>query len=346
VYETCSGTSRLEGVVVPRVVSLEGKPLDLQVFAGPTSHAMQEKVAGIFKEDVILGPLEPHGKGVFVYQTGPMAVATEPVEVLSRVEVTHGKEKIAGYVAKRLTTGEDLRLDVVPGLKKLAQIGQGHYALPTGLVFMPIEGKQVRVADSPEHVGLAQLEKVASRREEVILHSNDPDNYWLSGANAHDAFAGRSLDRADAEFALGALGVAPKQMKPLMEKAASEGRVTIPHSRAVLPEEALQAAFLVKSAGAVKKVPDLRVDLVKEASVLIDKETCDAILSLGFVTPENVAVYVDYLPELEKVSSRLAEILVASRLGMDDVKESAAKNALTQLSTVIEGLREVQAKIQ
>ena len=55
---------------------------------------------------------------------------------------------------------------------------------------------------------------------------------------------------------------------------------------------------------------------------------------------------LDYLPELEKVSSKLAEIVIASRLGMDDIKEVAAKNAMSQLSTVIDGLNSLQSKIR
>ena len=47
---------------------------------------------------------------------------------------------------------------------------------------------------------------------------------------------------------------------------------------------------------------------------------------------------------LEKVSSKLAEILVASRLGMDDIKEVAAKNAMSQLTTVIDGLSSLKSK--
>ena len=92
-------------------------------------------------------------------------------------------------------------------------------------------------------------------------------------------------------------------------------------------------------------VTDLKTNLIKEASVIVEKETVDSILALRFLTPENVGMYVNYLPELEKSASKLAEILVASRLGMDDVTEVSAKNALSQMSSVIEGLKSLQSKI-
>ena len=93
-------------------------------------------------------------------------------------------------------------------------------------------------------------------------------------------------------------------------------------------------------------VDHLKVDLIKEASVIVDKETVDSILSLRFITPENANLFVNFLPDFEKTASRLAEILVASRLGMDDIKETAAKNAMSQLTSVIDGLRVLSSKVQ
>ena len=80
--------------------------------------------------------------------------------------------------------------------------------------------------------------------------------------------------------------------------------------------------------------------------MVVDKETVDSILSLQFMTPDNVGMYVDYIPELEKTINKVAEVLVAARLGMDDVKESAAKNAMSQLGAVLSGLANLRDKVQ
>ncbi len=87
-------------------------------------------------------------------------------------------------------------------------------------------------------------------------------------------------------------------------------------------------------------------ELCKEASIAVPKESADAILSLNFMTPENASIYVNYLPILEKTSSVLAELLVASRLGMDDVREAAALNAMTQVNAVVKGLSQLGEKVQ
>lgn len=118
---------------------------------------------------------------------------------------------------------------------------------------------------------------------------------------------------------------------------------------------------LEKAASVVRLRPEsLRADLTKEvalltspkaeslwkqASVTLGKESVDSILALNFVTPENASIYVGYIPELEKVASKLAELLVASRLGMDDVRESAAKNAMTQVNAVVRGLEGLRERI-
>lgn len=353
-WSTWSGDRKVVGIAVPRMVSLDGQALDLQVLAGAAEHAMQEKIAGVFEGDVNLPAVRPMGEGVFVYQVGATGLATEPVVITARATLGE-KEKTAEYHGHRSTTGQPIVLEVVPGLKKIAHVREGRYAIPDTLKFLPLRGSLVEVADTPDLAETFELDKLASVST-TRLHCNGPDSYWLSGENAHSAFAGKLLSDVDTLFALGALGVPEKQARPFMEKAASVGEILIPKTRLVAEESEVHEAMMQKVASAFRKVPALRVDLVKEAAALAipsgkekvaaDRETVDAVLSLGFITPENVAIYIDYLPELEKVSSRLAEILVASRLGMDTVKENAARNALTQLSTVIDGLQKLQQQVQ
>lgn len=349
VWSTRLGDQSISGVVIPSMVSLDGRVSDLHVFAGQGVHSMQEKVAGVFERDVQIPALPPRGEGVFVYQVGAAGFATEPVVIQSRATIGD-KEKTAEYHGYRSINGEAIILEVVPGLVKIASMGKGRYAIPDSMHFLPLQGKMRTVASSIEDVPLEQ-EKVANMALTQLHHNGTC--YWLSGDHA-EPFRGADLDAAGAEFALGALGVIEKQAHGLMEKAASAGSVSL-RSRPTYTEETRSTVYLLKTAAAFRQVPDLRKDLLKEAAILAlpgiektaaDKETVDAVLSLGFITPENVALYVDFLPDLEKVSGKLAQILVASRLGMDMVKENAARNSLTQLNAVIDGLQNLQARIQ
>jgi hypothetical protein len=89
----------------------------------------------------------------------------------------------------------------------------------------------------------------------------------------------------------------------------------------------------------------LRVNLVKEASVIDDPEAVDTVLSLNFINEDNLGDFVNSIGDLKKVSSKLALLLTTSRMGLSDVDESAIKKAMEGLETVIEGLENVKTAI-
>ena len=353
-YRTYVAGEEVEGIAIPHVVDFDGRDLGYQLFVGPESHAMQEKVAGVFLGHTKIASNRPKGLGVFVYQEGDQALAYEPVRV------TH-ISKVAGVSqihATRMSTGMPLRISLVNGLQKAASIGDHEIALPASVRFLSL-GKSTRVPSDPGDLAAMTQEKVASAASVKLV--SDGFLYSLRGEHAKLAFAeGFMLDH-ETEFALCALGLTGTQAQHLMKQAATRGEAVAARTRAVIPEGVRGMESMQKAAHVVRSTPDLRVDLTKElallcapkgqelwkqASVVLSKETADTILSLGFVTPENASLYVNYLPELEKVASKLAELLVASRLGMDDVRESAAKNAMTQVNAVIRGLENLRERIQ
>jgi len=353
-YRVSSGGASVDGFVVPHVVDFHGKPLGYQMFMGDASHSMQEKVAGVYIGQATLPDIRPQGIGVFIYQDGPAAVAYEPVNVLQHVKVAG----VVSYLCTRMSTGEALKVSVVPGLQKAAFVGDGQLAIPESLTFFPLRGDtSQKVSSTPHAATLQQQQKIASTSATLV---SDGSCYQLRGEMAA-AFSQEMLDDAQAEFALCSLGLTEKQASDAMRAARSSGTEMVPVVREVLLETSRSVQELTKAASARVDVESLRVDLTKElalltstraeamwktASVIFAKDTSDAILSLGFVTPENASLYVNYLPELEKVAGKLAELLIASRLGMDDVRESSARNAMTQVNSVIRGLETLRDKIQ
>lgn len=352
-YQVLSGGRTVEGIGIPRVVDFDGQDLGYQLFVGDGSHAMQEKVAGVFLEDVKVESDHPSGLGVFVYQEGGQALAYEPVRIDHKV-------KIAGhtqFAATRMSNGVPIRISVVPGLQKAASLGGTEIALPETVRFLAL-GKSTRVSSTPEDVQALRTEKTAAAHSVKLV--SDGRLYSLRGENSKLAFADGFLLDHEAEFALGALGLTGSQARDLMKTAAACGEAVATRTRPVLTEAARGFEAMQKAASAVNATPALRVDLSKElaalyapkaqalwkqASVVLSKDTADTILSLGFVTPENASLYVNYLPDLEKTAEKLAELLVASRLGMDDLRESAAKNAMTQVNAVIRGLESLRERI-
>jgi hypothetical protein len=354
VFEVRAGSKAVEGIVIPRVVDFDGHPLDLQVFAGADTHSLQEKVAGVFVRDARVESDAPSGLGVFVYQEGTQAFATEPVKITGRVKVAHDTGSTQQLVGVRMATGTPLRVTVVPGLQKISMIGN-EVALPETFRFVALRGKQAGVMADPADVQTFQTSKTASDSSVEVV--SDGSFFSLRGDNAR-VFPDQAMSAAEAAFALCTLGLSGEQAQGLMKTARARGSAVVPRTRRVIPEEIRVAEALEKVAGEV--APVVAVDLTKElalltspraevlwkhASVTLSRETADAILSLGFVTPENASLYVNYLPELEKVANRLAELLIASRLGMDDIREAAAKNAMTQVDAVVRNLEALRDRI-
>jgi len=91
---------------------------------------------------------------------------------------------------------------------------------------------------------------------------------------------------------------------------------------------------------------DLRVDLVKEASILTDPNSADVVLSLNFINDESLGGYIDNIPEMKKVLSDLSGLLIASRMGLSDIDETAVKNSMKGLDEVITGLQNVKMAVR
>lgn len=344
VYSVKVANQDVEGIVIPKMIDFDGRLTGNQLFVGPEQHSIQENIVGSFVKKASVGGAYPRGRGVFIKQSGDLAVATEPIEITS-ISTTHlNKEKLASLHAKRLSTGASIVFTIVPGLQKIASIADQVVAIPADFGFLPIEGRSVRVCGSADDFVASERAKVASSHNTTIVSDSSGSSFSLRGS-ASDSFSHSILSKQEAEFALGALGLSGAQARSVIKTASQRGSESF-NSRTIVSERQVREKMQQKvSSVTANEIVPLRVNLVKEASVIVDKETVDSILSLQFMTPENVGVYVNYIPELEKAASKLAEVLVASRLGMDEVKESAAKNAMSQLNAVIGGLSNLRDKV-
>jgi hypothetical protein len=79
--------------------------------------------------------------------------------------------------------------------------------------------------------------------------------------------------------------------------------------------------------------------LVKAAAQSGHPETLDAVLSLEFITPQNLQYFVDSIEDLDETTSRLAAMLVAVRLGMPHVPEEPVRQSLEGLTKVVNKLQ-------
>lgn len=65
-------------------------------------------------------------------------------------------------------------------------------------------------------------------------------------------------------------------------------------------------------------------------------------LSLDFLNADNLHRFVDMIPLFDETLSALCALLVASRLGLDDVPEEPIQGAVRSLDTILKGLRMIQ----
>lgn len=72
------------------------------------------------------------------------------------------------------------------------------------------------------------------------------------------------------------------------------------------------------------------------------ERSVDAVLQLGFLSPQNLLKFVDLLPDFEEALASLTALLVASRLGLEEVPEESCEAAVQSLEPVIRGLRSIE----
>jgi hypothetical protein len=183
-------------------------------------------------------------------------------------------------------------------------------------------------------------EKAKKEKTSAVLFYNGSFNFAGGcGLEKISRDLTQDLDPVSAEFLLAVLGVDGATAKMKVAEARKKGMVKLSGLKTIttLGERYSEA---VKTASALAtKMPDLKRDLIKEAAEIADEGTVDNLLALNFINPENLSTFVGYLPKLEETSERLAEMLLYSQLGMNEVPESAVERSMKGMEEVITGLK-------
>ena len=210
------------------------------------------------------------------------------------------------------------------------------YYLPKNAEFIKLEGA---------------LEVSNEENYEKVAHSCGRDSaglYYLEGpefrkyAETHEI---RNLNTTDAKWALIHCGASKDEVEKIAQLKASE--VVAIRTAIKAPSQLPQIEEAVKTAYDSSKVDidKLKCDLIKEASVLQDKSTVDAVLSLNLLNKENVMDYIQLAPNLEKTASDLAKTLITVRMGLSHIPEQAVKTAMVSLAGVAHTLRQLESVI-
>jgi hypothetical protein len=115
---------------------------------------------------------------------------------------------------------------------------------------------------------------------------------------------------------------------------------TIPHILKVpLEFEKVAQKMSSENAKSSKRITEIAKNFIKEASVLTNIPTVDAVLALNFVNKSNISEFASYTDNLLETANVLATMLVKTRLGAQIVDEVALRRVMLGLVEIIEVLQ-------
>jgi len=320
-----------EGWVFPFLVDLDMSVRDIALFTDGLQGAVQEKIAGVEAEGIMFpASTMPKGTGTFVASYGDRAIATIPVTIGNHVRTPDQNYFLADTI-----DGRNIKLSMVHGISKISSLSDDHYAIPADMGFVPVRGG-LRLLNGEDH---SDIIKQASSS---VYIKSDGQCFSLEGCPL-DKVAVQDkefIPRQDAEFLLVAMGTHPTRADASLSEASIFGSSKVAGMCTITSyEDAIRD--VVKNKLMISMDDDIpaRCSLLKEASMLEDENTVDAVLSLGFINRDNLALFVDNIPQLEKAAGNLAELYVATQLGMKQLDEEAVFRAMRGIDGVLDGLR-------
>lgn len=331
----------LTGWCFPQLMSLDMQPMPLTLFTNGSEFALQEHVAGVL---ITKGTELPKGRmqgyGALYYLDHGTPRVFVPMTISNSYR---GPDGLFHYMAKT-DLGEELDLSFSDALKKVVRVSDTEFCIPEEFAkwWMPLKSK-TELVDQPMTFTKFASARPFSARGEII---SDGTCWTFRGEPFAKVAAGQVafLSRSDAEFVGVAAGIDPGHIKTALRDAAKNGIVKIAGLRTLWDPKEKIARARQKVAALVQEAGLRNYNLVKEAALLDDALTADKVLGLGFLNAENVSTFVDLLPGLEYALSKIAEMLMASRVGLKDIPEVALERMMIALEDVINGLKTLKQR--
>lgn len=338
----------VEGVVIPLVIDFSMEKVPLKIFIGKTMSTIQPEISGVRLKNSRFQleeqPIKVGETGTFVYQDNKSkALATIPVTIKSILE-EFGNTIVE--VMDLMGKGHKLKIEGCGNhdLKRIVPHPR-FYMMPEGFKWIPMSGFQ-RVSNSA-HDYTAMEKAHIKTGSPTKLMSTGYGQYAMKGVEKYASvlnWDSTNLEGYQAKFLLASLGASMEKIAQAIEHANKYGQTMVHGLNYVPTQEEKVAEAMPRARQMVDIANSLRSNLIKEASYLDNTQTVDALLSLNFVTPENVAKFVQKTPHFKSCISHLASTLIASRLGMQEVPEQAVSSAMHRLIEVVDGLEALRAK--
>lgn len=326
------------GFVVPSLIDLDGGTVPLALFTNGTVVAVQSDIFGERAGDGMNLPSSSVGTTGCFYTVGEEGIQmTIPFEFKDSQTVGDQPRVFNGVTFD----GRPIEVSVQPNLKTVMPVGQDRLLIPDTWLWLPLDSaKTVALMNSDEE--RAQNESVGEKMGHVRVIS-DGSSFSFRGlpvtklANSDTQWL--SLD--DAMFLLSGLGVGHQYgAQKLAEAVALRKEASVKVGRLIEPRSERVKVAQSRAREIVEAMAEFKQPiLLKEAASFPDPITVDAVLSLGFINPENIMTFVSYLPDLEDAQTKLCELLFAVRVGLKSIPQSSLERAIRSLEETIEGLK-------
>lgn len=341
----------LIGYVIPSLLDTDGEQLPLAMFTNGSQATIQSEIMGEpVSEGVNLpeGPIGGIGFFFAVDQDGQIQ-ATIPMELAG----SHSMEGEPSTFAGETYDGRPVEVSVQPNIQEPVAMEEGKLLLPDHWRWCSTaEAQHVALAGGDEDTTGAEVEEEPPEVDEEVKESSayvtvrsSGETFTLSGP-AVTKLASSEKDFVDfdqALFVLAGLGVdmghGATKLAHAMSGFAPE-RVRI--SRFITPAEdqvKLSHDNAMRKLASFPEMEGLRKNLIKEAALIPDPTAVDTVLSLGFINPENLMTFVSYLPTIDDAQMKMCELLLAARLGLQDIETTALERAIRSTEETIEGLK-------
>jgi hypothetical protein len=367
-----TSNEQMTGWVFPYVLSFLMEKIPTQIFTDGTNFHIGQQIAGVPLGTGSSLPSEtPQGRGMFYMHRNGRVFGFAPVEIMGQQPTQDGSVML---MVKTVLGGNDIQLQMVQGLKIPTQMDETLYGIPSDvrwlpfkqpinpLVADPAQATQRTGAYYMQQVQQAQAQQAQAQQAQaqqaqgkkgkgqekkanlmVQVRMTQDGTYTLSGAPFEKLASDYThfLDYADTEWMLALAGVDPDYTQEKLANLRIQGGLTeFPAFRDVAPPE----IFVEKTSARRDWALSLKQEMQKHAAALKDPMIADSLLSLNFLSSKNINMFMSYLPQLNESTNAIVNLLVASRVGLNEIPEEACVEAMNALEKVIAGVKMIMLR--
>lgn len=242
--------------------------------------------------------------------------------------------------------------------RKSVQVSEGRDLSPAGSITIEPSSS----TDTEESSEVSETEEVYAKEsgkvlEKVFVEYNKKGGFKVSAAVLEKFPLERErCSHREAHLALAVCGASELMAEGMLKVAEVEGSF---EGTLLRPAYGVSASLLEEATA----IADKRSAQIEKTAAMVDPETflhvakelartktsggtmdtsVDAALCLGFLNKSNLLKFVDLLPQLEESLSSLCALLMASRLGLDEIPEEACEGAVNAMEPILNGLRVIE----